>query len=413
MQHRSAIYKNQSGLVSIVVALVIMSIMTLVAVSFAFLTRREQRQALDRQLSSQAFYAAETGINDAVTALKDGTITSNIDTCDSAAQDRIAPISQRQLDASTGVEYTCVLVTPQTESLEYDTISQDSSTVVRIRTPSGRDPVQKLRISWEDTVVDPADTEDSFADENSAFYLPQDKAIKGNLVSAFLTGNSGHMQTAKFPTKTGVLRTTVIPASAVTSTDSLLNNSQTVFLYPKENNTAGNAGSVAFRTGGALNREGVFGSGECNVGNNPSSQPDSPRYCNTDITGVGHRDFFVRLKAVYRPVAVTITALDEHDDSLPIDGAQAIIDSTGKAADVLRRVRVRVPLGSTSYYFPEFAIESANTICKRIRIAGSGVEVNPIPNFFYDAGNQLSGGEPNNKAEDDESCRLPDAAKPY
>ena len=50
-------------------------------------------------------------------------------------------------------------------------------------------------------------------------------------------------------------------------------------------------------------------------------------------------------------------------------GAQVEIDSTGKAADVLKRIRVRKSIGDLSRkLFPEFAIQSKESICKLIEV---------------------------------------------
>ena len=42
-----------------------MIVMSLIVLGFAQISRRNQRESLDRQLSTQAFYAAESGVNDA------------------------------------------------------------------------------------------------------------------------------------------------------------------------------------------------------------------------------------------------------------------------------------------------------------------------------------------------------------
>ncbi|MBP7807565.1 pilus assembly PilX N-terminal domain-containing protein, partial [Candidatus Saccharibacteria bacterium] len=108
------ITSNQAGLVSIVVTMVFLSVITLITVSFAFLMRREQRQVLDRQLSTQAFYAAESGVNDAVAALKAGTITGDIDTCGSPPYDE---------NLSSVISYSCMLIDQSPDSLEFDPIA--------------------------------------------------------------------------------------------------------------------------------------------------------------------------------------------------------------------------------------------------------------------------------------------------
>lgn len=63
------LHSNQAGLVSFMVVTIIMIVLTLIVLAFARLVQREQVQTLDRQLNAQAFYAAESGINDAVREL--------------------------------------------------------------------------------------------------------------------------------------------------------------------------------------------------------------------------------------------------------------------------------------------------------------------------------------------------------
>ena len=57
--------RDQRGIASLIITMVSMVIVTLIVLGFATLSRREQRQSLDRQLSTQAFYAAESGVEDA------------------------------------------------------------------------------------------------------------------------------------------------------------------------------------------------------------------------------------------------------------------------------------------------------------------------------------------------------------
>src|SRR5689334_20404193 len=61
---------RQAGMVAIMVMLILMLVISLIVLGFAQISRRNQRQSLDRQLSTQAFYAAETGINDAAEIIK-------------------------------------------------------------------------------------------------------------------------------------------------------------------------------------------------------------------------------------------------------------------------------------------------------------------------------------------------------
>lgn len=72
-----ALKANQEGMVAIITTMVIMVVVTLVVSSFALIVRREQQQSLDRQLSTQAFYAAESGISAAYDALQKNKLTGS------------------------------------------------------------------------------------------------------------------------------------------------------------------------------------------------------------------------------------------------------------------------------------------------------------------------------------------------
>jgi Tfp pilus assembly protein PilX len=57
--------QNEQGLVAIVIVSTIIVILSLMTIGFSRIMDRELRQALDRELASQAHYAAESGLNDA------------------------------------------------------------------------------------------------------------------------------------------------------------------------------------------------------------------------------------------------------------------------------------------------------------------------------------------------------------
>lgn len=331
----TSLHNQQSGLVSIIVAIIFITIISLVTTSFALLSRREQRQALDRQLSTQAFYAAESGINDAIEKAKAGPI--NISDCNAAGS---LSDSGSQLDDS--LSYTCVLVDEKPKSLEFAPVSTDDSTIVKVQAAV---PIGKIRISWQDF-----EGSKVFAD-NDKYYLPQ------------ASWNTDHPDTS-YANNTGILRTTVIPVTTGMTRQSLVDNSQTLFLYPKESTTAGQSGEYTYQTGQAS--QGAYVEGKCNEDNNSAARP---RYCNADINGLsGTTTYYIRLKGIYRSSRVTIQAFDTSGSDLnplALESGQIVVDATGKATDVLRRVQVRVPV-FTTYKTPEAALETTETICKKI-----------------------------------------------
>jgi hypothetical protein len=73
-----------------------------------------------------------------------------------------------------------------------------------------------------------------------------------------------------------------------------------------------------------------------------------------------------------------------------MEGAQAVIDSTGKAQDVLRRIQVNVPLRATSQNeLSDYAIQSTDAICKRFSVMNGGYYDNDVTGVTSTSGNRL------------------------
>lgn len=324
---------QESGLVSIIVAIVFITIIALITTSFALLSRREARQALDRQLSTQAFYAAESGINDGIKAALAG--TPNKENCDDTKD-----LNAAKSNLGNNLSYTCVLINQNPTSLEYSPISNQEGKTVKI---SAQTNIGSLRISWQDAELDPSDST-SFA-TNGLHLLPQEGSPNS------------------FEGHTGMLRTTIIPITNSLSRDSIIYNSQTLFMYPLAG-AASTAGSYDYAN--SPTNQGEFVDGQCNGAN-------TPRYCNVVITGLSPyatKTIYLRLKGIYRNASVTIQAYASNEGTsvpLKLNDGQYIIDATGKANDVLRRVQVRVPI-NTEYNVPDAALQSADSVCKKLLI---------------------------------------------
>lgn len=350
--------QNESGLVAIMITFIIIIVLAITVLSFAQLARREQRQALDRQLSAQAFYAAESGINDAERALRAGTLTGNKSSC--TAPSLGDPIVDYDLSAAsaqlsgqrTRSEYTCVLVNLENENLLYSSVGEKSA-FAEFTTPVN---ITHLRISWQN-------------DQGLANpFAPSG----GNFPPLASWQNGGA------PIPTGVLRVSLTDlnnGAASYNRINLINNTFTGYFYPT-GGAAGNSPGISFPANLGLN-QGVIINSQCNVGNNSAAYP---RYCNVDITGLTGSHYFIRLKSFYRNSAVTVTAFNG-PNIVSIRGGQAKVDATGRAADVLRRIQVRLPIRG-SFELPENAVEVGDSLCKRLDVApgyGQVAFTPPIP----------------------------------
>lgn len=339
---------NEDGLVSIVVTLLVMSLVTLIAVGFANLATREQRQALDQQLNSQAFYTAESGINEAIKNPGD----FNNSTC-----------TERQIADDASVKASCILVNERPLVLEYSDVPTNGSIVVPITPTSDFD---SITISWQNK-----EDAQTFA-TNSNHYLLSKKdwttwASPPPLINP----------------RTGILRVALMPGAFADRAD-LTTKTHSLFLYPREQNPsdATNDGLPTDYTtpiaGSAYTEKGAFVDGNCSASNNDT---DTPKFCNVKLnfgaTVLGGTTYYLRLRSIYKPLSVSISAL-EAGNRVTLEGGQIVVDSTGKTTDVLRRLRVNVPASGNIFanrIFPEYAIETTDTLCKRLRV-GPGFDAN-------------------------------------
>lgn len=322
---------KDGGFVSIVVTLIITLILSLIVLGFAQLARREQRQALDRQLGQQALYAAESGVNDVRKLISAGTLISDITDCNSAS------LPNRNLDSTVGnVAYTCVLVKQGLPTLEYGNIDTEKSTVFPITSTSGN--FQSLTFGWQKE-----------AGTNNFPSSTNDFVTK----SVWDAGNYG----------AGVLRIDLIPANLSNRTD-VIDKTFTVFAYP----TSSGASTA------------VYASGAANQGEVVSVKCDGakvPKKCSLKInipTDQTNR-YFARVKSIYTTSALTVSG-EVSGGPATFSGTQVEVDSTGKANDVLKRIRVRIPVTSTTNDYPEFALDSGDKICKKLSIIPSEAKLN-------------------------------------
>ena len=344
-------HRGEDGLVAIIVATIIMVILSLITLGFARLMQREQRQALDRSLSTQAFYAAESAVNDAVKAVQDLDIVYNGDdgrgnkrTCATDA------IFDGQVNAAEGSSYTCLLIDQAPPTLEYTqgSISTSTSRIIPVRADSGVS-IGSMSFAWEDPnlpTTDPAVTS----------------------TPVFNCGASTLPAVTAWNTRTpGILRLDVIPANAL-SRQSLIDNTVSLYLYPSSANCNG-AGTttINYTDNNDVSEKGKLVRVNCTAGRSPR---DCELILNMDMAAPKPTQYYVRVKSIYHSSDMTLRIYDTSATPVqqPIRGAQVQIDATGKVNDILRRVQVRVPV-SKSFPIPEFVLQTTDSICKQIQVA--------------------------------------------
>lgn len=337
---------KESGMVAIMVTIILMIVISLIVLGFAQVARRNQRQSLDRQLSTQAFYAAETGVNDASRIIKDavasGSAVNAKSTCtDNGSGQYTALLTPGSvLDAADDVAYTCVLVDPAPPSLIYGSVGT-RGVIVPVVADSGT--INSIKLTWQSKTGGSTPAANCPTTISNAFVPP----------SGWTCGY-------------GVLRFDLVPTSGSLTHASLLANNMTAFLVPI--NTASPT-NIPYATNGAGN-----------VSRATCSNTD----CSVTInSGLGGTQYYMRINSIYQEVSLQVSATNAAGNVVELRDAQALIDSTGKAQDVLRRVQVRVPVNGTSAnLLSDYAIQSTDSLCKRFSVMdGSGGN----PGFFQSA----------------------------
>lgn len=135
---------NQQGMSSILFAMVFAVILTLLGIGFAYLVRQDQREVLDKTLSNQAQYAAETAINRKAYELMNTTTAVN-DTGDCI--DKSLNISSTGSDASAKV--TCIQATNIVDNIVKENLDTEPY-INRLVPQSGT--FNNITIKWEQEV---------------------------------------------------------------------------------------------------------------------------------------------------------------------------------------------------------------------------------------------------------------------
>lgn len=323
---------SERGMISILTVMVLIIVISLIVLGFAQLSRRTQRESLDRQLSTQAFYAAESGVNDTrsliATAVNAGNAVPDKNGCTDTGTGGFYASLNTTIDAPRGVKYSCLLVDTAPTTLSYSDVGA-TSTIIPMTSLGGN--FSKMTLKW------------------------QSKLTTGTPIAGCPSSTAAAFKTAATWTcGYGVLRFDLVPTSGggLTS-DSLRDDTMTTFAVPY---SSGGAISVAYAASTA-NTNNLLGVKCTNSG------------CALDITGLSTDSYYLRISSLYQDVALQVSASDGSGTALKLQGAQAVIDSTGKAQDVLRRIQVNVPLRSTSKnLLSDYAIQSTDAICKRYSI---------------------------------------------
>lgn len=343
MRKKTPLTQNQNGLVSIIVTLIIMMVLGLIVLGFAKVSRREQRQSLDRQLTTQAYYAAETGINDVQKYIKTQ-LALPVPPAPSAytftqcqGPSSFTAVSGVSNVINGNTTYSCALVDPSPGQLIWQRVNANNSLAFPFQ-PSG--PITGMTFAWQNPDTNPTSYAGCSGAVPAAPFIPQ----------------------ASWGCQAGLLRVDVTPVSGGLTRANLINNTKNFVLYPL------NGGPTTFPYG-SVDKGNVIPAA-CSTAN-------TPRHCTLTLTGLPAGDYFIRIRPVYRAAGIE---MDPVGAGVTLTGAQAVIDVTGKANDILKRTQVRVSISridsitdNTTFNYP---IESMDSICKLYSIVPPATVIN-------------------------------------
>lgn len=348
MKDMSIRTNDQSGMVSITVTLLFVLVSALVVIGFTQIAQRNSRQALDRQLSAQAQYAAETAINDAQSvllqdyangaALRDQTDCTGVYTKNGGVVDQ-------------NVSYTCLMVNSRPSSLSYDNVS-DGSIVFPLNTSDGSN-LDTIEINWQKSSSAPSSQNLS-------------GCPTGHTLPATVNWQPANCSY-------GLMRIELIPNTPAAMQSATSANIATMSVLAAPTPSSGSAAIPSVSYSGGHNR--TIQNGDANQGIRVAPNCTNANGCTIRLNNLAFANAYVRIRMMYVDAAnVRVGYSSATTDNRTFTGAQVVIDATGRAQDVLRRIQVRAPLaqssGTTSdTSLSDYAIQTSGSLCKRFSVA--------------------------------------------
>jgi Tfp pilus assembly protein PilX len=383
---------KQSGAVSLFVVIFAMLLITIVTVSFLRLMIGDLRQATNNDLSQSALDSARAGTEDAKrallyyqrvcaqglpqcaqfenassecnTALRIGDVVKSGDEGASAggATGEIKVQQSSSGDAIFDQAYTCVTIQLNTDNVEGE-LANGTSKLVPLKGVAAFD---RVRVSWY--------SQDDISTPSTPINLPAQSA-SAPLPLNVQTG-SGSWPVTRPP----ILRAQLMqygPAITLSDFDivtaSSQSNANTLFLYPTNN---ASTADTTF-TGNDIRANSATDTPDPD---DKSSSPLATR-CESSVAGGGYsctktlilpdpiggnknnRTAFLHLLPFYKGTHFEVRLFDG-TNAVSFKGVQPLIDSTGRANDLFRRVQSRVEMTDAAFPYPQAAVDVTTEFCK-------------------------------------------------
>jgi Tfp pilus assembly protein PilX len=326
---KNSIIKNQQGIVSLIICLIMIIVVSLIAVGFIQLSSNEQKSALNNQLSQQAYYAADSGINGVLQTIKSTGTVSSQSNCTNAYN-----LSANSVLSNNYASHPCITVDATPSSLKYSINVGTSQVVPIIYDAIPTSDLSTINFSW-----------------NEAGYS------QSNLVYSSSTCPTSSIPSYSDDTcVASALQVDIEPTNAA----NLNTEAQRIYyLFPKH--------ISANPPQQPVNRIDIsqVSSGIVNVNCADTFA------CLTSFTGLNSPGYYIKVMPIYGTKTILTVTATAGLTNVPLSGAQAVVVSTGKAQNVLQSLEAIIDLSGTNPTAPGFAIQSQNSICADQQGGGS------------------------------------------
>lgn len=350
---------KQHGGVSLFIVIFTTLIITIITVSFTQLMVRNQQQASENDLAQRAYDSALAGVEDAKRLLVmyqncNTGPTNNCSLYKTSIDDQKCDTIQSSHIVSTAISndkevqvgeeadnqaYTCVKIDTKSPNFE-GFLEKDTSAVIPL---IGKADFTKVRISW-------------FTAEDSP-----SPSISRDVNMPLPAQNSPSWGSATPP----IMRAQYIPQVAP---DQLDTEAKTLFLYPL--NAGGN---LEFATDLRRDNSKSPSAVGCTSGGTGGACSVSIKLPAKPASGVA----YLQLMALYNKAHFTVELLNDTDNVVYFDNVQPVVDSTGRAENLFRRVKARVKLGGIPLSYPDGAINVRGPLCKTFFVTNDPADFKP------------------------------------
>lgn len=362
----------EKGATALIVVMFSILLFVTITVAFMKLMSDEQTRTNDNELSQGAYDSAQAGVEDgkrvlsaclggqasACTAVDDPSACIDFDAVGLVNTGTNGEVYLKTNLGINGTDfdqaYTCVKIDRNTPDYEGQITAEPFQDVVHVK---GIRNYTKIRLSW-------------FSRSNL-----NGKPVADPLYYAGPIGNKDLPDLGGWRNTTGarpqIMRVTYIPDAVGASHDT---DDKTLYLFPHAK--AAIAADIDFaldarRQGSAINL--VSASVCLSTFNNVI---DEYACTATLIIPAPTSSSYLYLASPYGAVDYKVEMIDGGGSVVDFDGVQPTVDSTGRAADVFRRVKARVEQstgGDAQSLYPRATIDITNNFCKSFAV-GSTVD---------------------------------------